>query len=275
MRIAVMGTGGVGGYFGARLARAGHQVAFVARGRQLDALRARGLRVESPLGYTSKLWSIGVGLTLPLLDRPRLLAEIHAQDARAEQAVIAYETAIQQAYGEAAGPYAGVLDPEETRNNPAYRVLTPDQAIALGQSLGPDALLLFNPLMGGIPIHEAWRMLKLFETKVLPHFNFTRMTQLAVGKNWRQASPEQQKVLTDEFKTLLVRTYTTAFTQYKNQTVDYKPMRMNPTDTDVVVKSLIKQPLHTSPAHSVHFTILTMPLFIRSKRYAAKRVACA
>jgi 2-dehydropantoate 2-reductase len=50
MRIAVMGTGGVGGYFGARLARAGHQVAFVARGRQLDALRAHGLRVESPLG---------------------------------------------------------------------------------------------------------------------------------------------------------------------------------------------------------------------------------
>jgi len=50
MRIAVMGTGGVGGYFGARLARAGHDVAFVARGRQLEALRTRGLRVESPLG---------------------------------------------------------------------------------------------------------------------------------------------------------------------------------------------------------------------------------
>jgi 2-dehydropantoate 2-reductase len=50
MRIAVMGTGGVGGYFGARLARAGHEVAFVARGRQLEALRAHGLRVESPLG---------------------------------------------------------------------------------------------------------------------------------------------------------------------------------------------------------------------------------
>ena len=50
MRIAVMGTGGVGGYFGARLAQAGHEVAFVARGRQLEALRASGLRVESPLG---------------------------------------------------------------------------------------------------------------------------------------------------------------------------------------------------------------------------------
>ena len=86
------------------------------------------------------------------------------------------------------------------------------------------------------------KVAQLVETKVLPHFNFTRMTQLAVGRNWRQATPEQQKILTDEFRTLLVRTYTTAFTQYKNQTVDYRPLRMAPTDTDVVVKSLIKQP---------------------------------
>src|SRR3954454_11044390 len=82
------------------------------------------------------------------------------------------------------------------------------------------------------------KVAQLVETKVLPHFNFTRMTQLAVGRNWRQASPEQQKVLTEEFKTLLVRTYTTAFSQYRNQTVDYRPVRMSPTDTDVVVKSL-------------------------------------
>ena len=86
------------------------------------------------------------------------------------------------------------------------------------------------------------KVAQLVETKVLPHFNFTRMTQLAVGRNWRQASPEQQKVLTEEFKTLLVRTYTTAFSQYKNQTVEYKPLRMSPGDTDVVVKSLVRQP---------------------------------
>ena len=86
------------------------------------------------------------------------------------------------------------------------------------------------------------KVAQLVETKVLPHFNFTRMTQLAVGRNWKQATPAQQKVLTDEFRTLLVRTYTTAFTQYKNQTVDYRPVRMAPTDTDVVVKSLISQP---------------------------------
>ena len=86
------------------------------------------------------------------------------------------------------------------------------------------------------------KVAQLVETKVLPHFNFTRMTQLAVGRNWRQATPEQQRVLTDEFKTLLVRTYATAFTQYRNQTIDYRPLRMSPGDTDVVVKSLIKQP---------------------------------
>jgi phospholipid transport system substrate-binding protein len=80
------------------------------------------------------------------------------------------------------------------------------------------------------------------EVKVLPHFNFTHMTQLAVGRNWKQATPEQQTALTDEFKTLLVRTYTTAFSQYRNQTVDYRPVRMAPNDTEVVVKSLIKQP---------------------------------
>jgi len=83
---------------------------------------------------------------------------------------------------------------------------------------------------------------QLVETKVLPHFNFTRMTQLAVGRNWRQASPEQQKTLIEEFKTLLVRTYATAFTQYRSQTVDYRPLRMGPGDTEVVVKSLIRQP---------------------------------
>ena len=55
------------------------------------------------------------------------------------------------------------------RANPAYRVMTPDAVVALGRELGSDGLLLFNPLMGGIPIHEAWRMLRLFETKVLPH----------------------------------------------------------------------------------------------------------
>jgi alkanesulfonate monooxygenase SsuD/methylene tetrahydromethanopterin reductase-like flavin-dependent oxidoreductase (luciferase family) len=73
-----------------------------------------------------------------------------------------------EAYGEAAGPYAGTLNEAAVRNNKAYRVMTPDEAVALGRGLGPDGLMLFNPLMGGIPVQEAWRMLKLLETKVLP-----------------------------------------------------------------------------------------------------------
>ncbi len=112
---------------------------------------------------------------------------------------------------------------------------------ALARSVTDEVLAIVRAdkdLQAGHPQKVA----QLVETKVLPHFNFTHMTQLAVGRNWRQATPEQQKQLTDEFRTLLVRTYTTAFTQYKNQTIDYRPLRMAPTDTEVVVKSLIKQP---------------------------------
>ena len=82
----------------------------------------------------------------------------------------------------------------------------------------------------------------LVETKVLPHFNFQRMTAQAVGKSWRQASAAQQKSLSEAFRTLLVRTYANALTAYKSQTVDFKPLKMAPADTDVTVHSIIKQP---------------------------------
>ncbi|MDO9064573.1 MAG: ABC transporter substrate-binding protein, partial [Sulfuricella sp.] len=64
----------------------------------------------------------------------------------------------------------------------------------------------------------------LVDAKVLPHFDFKRMTQLAVGKSWRQATPAQQDALVKEFRTLLVRTYSTSLSTYKNQTIDYKPL---------------------------------------------------
>ena len=86
------------------------------------------------------------------------------------------------------------------------------------------------------------KAIALVEAKVLPHFNFDRMTALAVGKDWRQASPEQKKKLADEFRTLLVRTYSNALTAYKNQTVVYKPPRMKAGDTDVLVRTEIRQP---------------------------------
>ena len=86
------------------------------------------------------------------------------------------------------------------------------------------------------------KITELIETKILPHFNFARMTQLAMGRNWRLISPEQKNELTGEFKTLLVRTYSTALTNYRNQAIDFKPLRAKPEDTDVTVKSEAKQP---------------------------------
>ena len=85
------------------------------------------------------------------------------------------------------------------------------------------------------------KVVGLIETKVLPHFNFVRMTRLAVGKNWRQAGPQQREALIGEFRTLLVRTYATAFTAYRDQTIKYGPLRMRPEDDDVVVRSQIIQ----------------------------------
>jgi len=85
------------------------------------------------------------------------------------------------------------------------------------------------------------KAIELVEAKVLPHFNFARMTQLAMARDWRQASPAQQKALTDEFRTLLVRTYSKALTEYKKQTINYKPLKMQPNDTDVKVRTEIKQ----------------------------------
>jgi phospholipid transport system substrate-binding protein len=85
------------------------------------------------------------------------------------------------------------------------------------------------------------KVVDLVEKKVLPHFNFVRMTQLAVGRHWREASPEQQKLLVVEFRTLLVQTYAATFTAYRDQAIEYRPLRVQPDETDVVVKSLINQ----------------------------------
>jgi phospholipid transport system substrate-binding protein len=80
------------------------------------------------------------------------------------------------------------------------------------------------------------------ETRILPLFDFTRMTQLAVARNWHVATPEQQKSLTAEFKTLLVRTYSTALSNYRDQVIEFKPLRAAAGDTEVMVQSLVKQP---------------------------------
>jgi phospholipid transport system substrate-binding protein len=85
------------------------------------------------------------------------------------------------------------------------------------------------------------KAIALVETKVAPHFNFQHMTALAMGRDWSKASPEQKKRLTEEFKTLLVRTYSNSLTAYKNQTVAYKPTKMQAGETDVIVKTEILQ----------------------------------
>lgn len=77
---------------------------------------------------------------------------------------------------------------------------------------------------------------------MLPHFDFSRMTALAMGRNWPKANPEQQKSLTNEFRTLLVRTYSTALSTYKNQVIEFKPLRAAAGDTEVTVKTQVKQP---------------------------------
>ncbi len=84
------------------------------------------------------------------------------------------------------------------------------------------------------------KILDLVETKILPHFDFTRITRLAVGKNWRSATPEQQQALVREFRTLLVRTYSTALTSYKDQTYEVKAADIK--GDDATVKVEINQP---------------------------------
>ena len=81
------------------------------------------------------------------------------------------------------------------------------------------------------------RIREVMESKLAPNFDFERMTALAMGRNWRDATPEQQKRLTVEFKTLLVRTYSGALTQYRDQTIDYKPLRADPNSNDVLVRT--------------------------------------
>jgi phospholipid transport system substrate-binding protein len=81
---------------------------------------------------------------------------------------------------------------------------------------------------------------ELIETKIAPHFNFAGMTRLALGRNWSAATPEQRKQLVAEFRALLVQTYTASLILFKDQKIEYRPLKMAPTDTDVIVRSLVR-----------------------------------
>lgn len=85
------------------------------------------------------------------------------------------------------------------------------------------------------------KAMALVEAKVLPHFNFTRMTQLAMGREWRNASPAQQQTLTNEFRTLLVRTYSKALTEYRNQTIELRPSPAKTDEGEAKVRTQVNQ----------------------------------
>lgn len=122
-------------------------------------------------------------------------------------------------------------------------------AIAAAQE-GPDALVKRvtdevlaiiksdKDLQAGNPNKVA----QLAEAKVLPHFDFERMTRLAVGRNWREANDAQKQSLVKEFRTLLVRTYSNSLTAYRNQTIEVKPTRLAAADTEATVRTQVLQP---------------------------------
>ena len=87
---------------------------------------------------------------------------------------------------------------------------------------------------GNIP-----RVVELVEKKIVPYTDMRRTTQLAMGRNWSKATPEQQNQLILEFKNLLIRTYSGALSQLRDQTVQYKAFRSAPTDTDVIVRTVV------------------------------------
>lgn len=122
--------------------------------------------------------------------------------------------------------------------NPAWALTPPD---VLAKTTTQDVLAILKSdkeLKSG----NMQKVYDLVEAKVLPHFDFDRMTQLAVGRYWQKATPQQKQVLVREFKNLLVRTYSTSLTAFTNQTVEFRPLTLKPEDTDVTVKTEVKQP---------------------------------
>jgi phospholipid transport system substrate-binding protein len=112
----------------------------------------------------------------------------------------------------------------------------PDELIRSVSTDVLDALKADKSIQSG----DVQKIIGLVDAKVMPYVNFQRMTSSAVGRYWRQATPEQQKRLQDEFKTLLVRTYSGALSQVKDQTVQLRPMRANPDDKEVVVRTEVR-----------------------------------
>ena len=119
---------------------------------------------------------------------------------------------------------------------------------ALAEELTPDTLIraIADDVITAIThdpklTESPTRVAALVEARVLPHFDFAHTTRIAMGANWRRATPEQQERLTLEFRTLLVRTYSTALLNYRDQVIDVKPLRARPEDAQVTVRSEVRQ----------------------------------
>ncbi len=127
---------------------------------------------------------------------------------------------------------------------PARADTAPDELIRQVSTEVIDTVKSDKAIQAG----DVSRIVTLVDAKVMPHVNFQRMTASAVGRNWRSATPEQQKRLQEEFKILLVRSYAGALTQVKDQTVQLKPLRANPGDTEVVVRTEVQRQGRADPA---------------------------
>lgn len=123
-------------------------------------------------------------------------------------------------------------------------------SVALAQEAAPDALVktVTDDVLKAVRQDKdiqngnTQKTIALVQTKVLPYFNFNRMTSLAVGRDWNKATPKQKEQLAQQFQELLVRTYSNALSSYRDQTVRYKSFKMNPGDTDVLVRTEVVQP---------------------------------
>ena len=131
----------------------------------------------------------------------------------------------------------------------ALLLLSASGAPLHAQEIAPDALVrsTIDQVIAGIKADKAIQAGDLkrileFAEGFAQHFNFTRMTRLAMGANWKQASPTQQEALVREFRDLLLRTYAVAMREYRNQTVDVKPVRLAPGQNDVQVRTTVNQP---------------------------------
>jgi len=111
----------------------------------------------------------------------------------------------------------------------------------------PDALMravtaeVVAVLKQDIAAGEPTDVEQLVAIKILPLFDFRRMTRMAVARNWPLASPEQQGALVEQFTTLLVRTYSSALSSYRDQEIHYKPLRAAAGDTEVLVRSTVRR----------------------------------